>query len=77
VGQPYGVGSYSPEPFILTGSDITSVTFNEDGYGNAGEFSTLDDIVLTPVPEPATYALIVACAVLGYSFWQRKRLLAA
>jgi hypothetical protein len=77
VGQPYGLGTFFPEPFTLTGPDITSLTFNEDGNGNAGEFSSLDDIVLTPVPEPSTYAAIVGCTALGFAVWRRKRPLAA
>jgi MYXO-CTERM domain-containing protein len=75
VGQPFGLGTFSPEPFTLTGPDITSLTFNEDGFGFAGEFSSLDDIVLnTPSPTPdATNTCALLAAALAALFAVRRR----
>jgi hypothetical protein len=72
VGQPYGLGTFSTEPFTLTGPDITSVTFSEDGNGNAGEFSSLDDITLHTVPE-ATNTCILLAVGLAALFAARRR----
>jgi VPDSG-CTERM motif len=69
VGQSFGEGSFSPEPFTLTGPDITSVTFSGDGFGVAGQFSLWDDITLNQtaaVPDAtSTFGLLaVALAAL-------------
>jgi hypothetical protein len=66
VGQPFGVGSFSSESFTLTGSGITSVTFNGDGFGVAGQFSLWDDITLTtPSSVPETTS---SCGLLAVGF---------
>jgi MYXO-CTERM domain-containing protein len=75
VGQPFGLGTFSPEPFTLTGADITSLTFNEDGYGVAGEFSAFDNITLTTpssVPETTSTCGLLAAA-LAALFAARRR----
>ncbi len=64
VGSPYfdSWTGQGPETFTLTGDGITSITISASGYNNgvspAGIASIpMDEIILTPVPEPTTLAL--------------------
>lgn len=57
-------GDHAAKTFTLSGGIIRSVRFDANAQGTAG-FATplLDDLVLTPVPEPSTYALMAVGVV--------------
>jgi hypothetical protein len=44
-----------------------------DGNGNINGFARFDNLVVTAVPEPATYALFTGLALLGFTLWRRRR----
>jgi hypothetical protein len=41
-------------------TNLDSITMRIDGYPNRTVYVAIDNLVLTPVPEPETYALLLA-----------------
>lgn len=62
----------SPMTFTLTGSGIDHVVFTDNAFSFAGTNFRMDNLTLTtPVPEPETYAMLLAG--LGLLGWQARR----
>ena len=64
-------GSNPAQTYNFTGAGITSVTFSGNAYGFAGFCGPqIDDIALTPTPEPGQWAMmgLTFCGVAGYGY---------
>ena len=71
-GMADAYGTYYPTPstFSLSGSDIASIVFEENNENFAGNPVAFDNLVLTPVPEPAIVSLL---AIAGSALLLRRR----
>jgi hypothetical protein len=60
----------------VAGDDLMSAMIQGYNFGQAGSYSVYwDNATATAVPEPATSALTIAVATLGFAFWRRRRML--
>jgi hypothetical protein len=55
--------------FIVTGTGSDTLAFS--GFQNQG-WNGLDAVSLTAVPEPSSYAALLAVTVLGFARWRRQ-----
>lgn len=72
AGEPSLLFNASPATFTLTGPGIDHVVFTDNAFSFAGINFRMDNLTLTPVPEPATMALFLA-GVLGLGALRRRR----
>jgi hypothetical protein len=81
---PFTLPELTPPGFLFTPVTIPqslasfqSMTFRLTGYGPGG-YVALDNLVLTPVPDPETYAMMLAgLGLLGFVARRRKQKLSA
>lgn len=74
VGEGFGVGSYSPAVYDLSGAGITSVTFTGNGFGFAGiSGAMIDDIKITTVPDGGSTASLLVLALGAVVGFRRRR----
>jgi hypothetical protein len=53
-------------------TNLDRVTWNHSGAGTVSGIFGLDNIVVTVVPEPGTFALLAAALLLGYGVNRRS-----
>ena len=56
----------SPTTYAFDAFAIYSVTTDGSSFA-------IDNVTITAVPEPSTYAACAGAAVLGLAFWRRRR----
>jgi hypothetical protein len=80
VGESPQIGTFAATTFVLTGADISSVTFSGNDFGVYGFANEpIDTLVLTSAtPLPAALPLFASgLGALGLLGWRRKRKAAA
>ncbi len=73
------VNSTSPslvQPGFLGIDTVVIATYggvpNPDYYSGGGAYLAIDNVQVTPVPEPSTYGLIGAVSLAGVGLWRRR-----
>ncbi|MCC5840925.1 MAG: PEP-CTERM sorting domain-containing protein [Opitutales bacterium] len=66
-------GALTFNPFVIT----TSLDFELDqvwiGINNRGTSFDIDNLVVTAIPEPSTYAALIGLLALGFVAYRRRR----
>ena len=71
-------GFFSPSAFSFTATGVTSrLMFADISAGTNGVDVVLDNVSVSAIPEPSTYAAIAGAAMLGLAVWQRRKPTAA
>lgn len=56
----------------ILAANVATYEFNSIAFAHSGNF-TVDDITVTAIPEPSTYALIFGFFSLGLLIWRRRK----
>ena len=65
--------SFSNSLIVSSPSTYAFDAFALYSVSTAGSNFTIDNVTITAVPEPSTYAACAGAAVLGLAFWRRRR----